>query len=202
MRGWAVLTSLPIMNIARPAQPARQLDVPGLSLISRLFRSAPPRGTFAPLYEAIVAAGRDPAWYREGGVPDTVDGRFDMIAALTALVLLRLEAEGESGREPSVLLTELFIADMDSSLRQMGVGDYVVGKHVGRMMGALGGRLSALRAAADQDMLAAALERNLYRGEVPSPESLAFVTGRLEAFRQRLGETGLDALIDGKLPSP
>ena len=79
-------------------------------------------------------------------MPDTLDGRFDMIAAILALVLLRLEAEGEAGRGPSVLLTEIFIDDMDGTLRQIGIGDYVVGKHVGRMMGALGGRLAAFRA--------------------------------------------------------
>ena len=80
-------------------------------------------------------------------MPDTIDGRFDMIAAVTALVLLRLEAEGDAGRAPSVLLAEIFIDDMDASLRQIGIGDYVVGKHVGRMMSALGGRLAAFREA-------------------------------------------------------
>ena len=171
-----------------------------LSLISRLFR-APRRETLDPLYRAIVAAGRDPAWYRDGGVPDTVDGRFDMIAMLTALVLLRLEREDEA-REPSVLLTELFIADMDSSLREIGIGDYVVGKHVGRMMGALGGRLTALRAAQDREALTAVVERNVFRGEPPSNEKLAFVAGRLDEFRAALAATPLDALLAGALPTP
>lgn len=171
-----------------------------MSLISRLFRATNPRETLDPLYRAIVAAGRDPVWYREGGVPDTIDGRFDMIAALTALVLLRLEAE-EAGRQPSVLLTELFIADMDSSLRQIGIGDYVVGKHVSRMMGALGGRLAALREATDRQALIAAVERNIFRGEPPSPETLAFVSARLDGFRTKLAATPLDQLLAGALPS-
>ncbi len=165
-----------------------------MSLISRLLRATKPRETLDPLYRAIVAAGRNPAWYREGGVPDTIDGRFDMVAALTALVLLRLEAE-EAGRQPSVLLTELFIADMDSSLRQIGIGDYVVGKHVGRMMGALGGRLAALREAADSEALTAAVERNIFRGEPPSPEALAFVSARLDAFRTELAAMPMDQLL-------
>jgi cytochrome b pre-mRNA-processing protein 3 len=171
-----------------------------LSLISRLFRTSR-RETLDPLYRAIVAAGRDPAWYRDGGVPDTIDGRFDMIAALTALVLLRLERE-EAAREASVLLTETFVADMDSSLREIGIGDYVVGKHIGRMMGALGGRLSALRAAEDREALAAAVERNIFRGEAPSGEKLAFVTGRLDAFRAALATAPLDTLLAGGLPTP
>ena len=115
-----------------------------MSLLQHLFGETRQRATLAPLYRAVVTEGRDPAWYRDGKVPDTMDGRFDMIAAVTALVLLRLEAEGEPGRDPSVLLTELFIEDMDSTLRQLGIGDHVVGKHVGQMMSALGGRARRL----------------------------------------------------------
>lgn len=170
-----------------------------MSLISRIF-GAPARDRLDPLYRAIVAAGRDPFWYRQGRVPDTVDGRFDMIAALTALVLLRLEAEGEDGRSPSVLLTELFVADMDSSLREIGIGDYVVGKHVGRMMGALGGRLSALREAPNDEALAAVVERNVFRGSPPSPEAAALVAGRLARFRAALAGTPLTTLLAGELP--
>jgi cytochrome b pre-mRNA-processing protein 3 len=186
------------MNIARPAQAALRLRKNALSVISRLLRTTPARETLDPLYRAIVAAGRDPAWYREGGVPDTIDGRFDMIAMLTALVLLRLEAD-EAARRPSVLLTETFVADMDSSLREIGIGDYVVGKHIGRMMGALGGRLTALREAKSGEALSAAVERNVFRGAPPSAEALAFVSGRLEAFRARLAKAPLAALLAGTL---
>lgn len=171
-----------------------------MSLISRLFR-APRRETLDPLYRAIVAAGRDSAWYAQGGVPDTIDGRFDMISGLTALVLLRLEQE-EAGREPSVLLTEMFVADMDSSLREIGIGDYVVGKHVGRMMGALGGRLGALREADSAEALEAVVERNIFRGAAPSAEAVGWVAERLDGFRAALDATDLDALIAGALPAP
>jgi cytochrome b pre-mRNA-processing protein 3 len=88
-----------------------------LSFLARLFPDKKQRAGLAPLYAAIVAEGRDPLWYREGEVPDTIDGRFDMIAAVTALVMLRLEAEGDAGRTPSVLLAEIFIDDMDATLR-------------------------------------------------------------------------------------
>ena len=189
------------MNIARPAQPARSLGKNRLSLISRIF-GAPARDTLGPLYRAVVDAGRDPFWYRDAGVPDPIDGRFDMIAGLTALVLLRLEAEGEGGREPSVLLTELFVDDMDSSLREIGIGDYVVGKHVGRMMGALGGRLAALRSATTEKALSEAVERNIFRGAAPSAEAVATVAGRLAGFRSALADTPLTALLEGRLPTP
>ena len=59
-----------------------------MALLSRLFGERKQRARLDPLYAAIVAAGRSPAWYQEGRVPDTIDGRFDMIASLLALVLL------------------------------------------------------------------------------------------------------------------
>src|SRR5829696_5693339 len=108
-----------------------------MSLIDRIFRTRRDAASMRPLYDAIVAVGRDPCWYRDGLVPDTLDGRFDMVAAILSLVLLRLEAEGDSARRESVLLTEIFVDDMDASLRQIGIGDFVVGKHIGKMMGAL-----------------------------------------------------------------
>ncbi|HMG47030.1 MAG TPA: ubiquinol-cytochrome C chaperone family protein [Allosphingosinicella sp.] len=183
------------MNIAQPAQAARTSEA-HLSFLQRIFGERKRRARWAPLYAAIVAAGRDPRWYREGGVPDTIDGRFDMVAAVTALVLLRLEALGEEGRGPSILLTELFIDDMDAALRQIGIGDYVVGKHVGRMMGALGGRLAAFRA---EDFEAAA-RRNIFHDSPPSDEALALVAGRLQRLGEALGRTSLEALAEGKLP--
>jgi cytochrome b pre-mRNA-processing protein 3 len=170
-----------------------------LSFFRHIFGDKKERAALAPLYRAIVARGRDPFWYREGGVPDTLDGRFDMVAAATALVLLRFEALGDEGRRPSVLLTEIFIDDMDSTLRQIGIGDYVVGKHVGRMMGALGGRLAAFRAAADRDFTEA-VRRNVFHEAAPSDEAVALVAGRLRSLAESLDRTPLDALLAGELP--
>ena len=171
-----------------------------MSLLQRLFGETRQRETLQPLYRAIVAAGRDPYWYREGRVPDTLDGRFDVLAALTALVLLRLETEGEPGKGPSVLLTEVFIDDMDGTLRQIGIGDYVVGKHLGRMVGALGGRLSALRGAEpDSEAFMAAVRRNVFHEAPPSEESVARVSERLAGFQRRLQGLSLEALLKGEL---
>lgn len=152
----------------------------------------------APLYAAIVARGREPHWYIDGAVADTLDGRFDMIAAVLSLVLLRLE--GERAQE-SVWLTELFVDDMEAQLRQIGVGDVVVGKHMGRMMSALGGRLAAYREGLEPDGdLEAALARNLYRGEAVDDAALAHVASRLRFLYQAL--TGADAalIVAGDLP--
>src|SRR5205823_30948 len=70
-------------------------------------------------------------------------------------------------------LTERFVDDMDGQLRQMGIGDIVVGKHIGKMMSMLGGRLGAYRDGLAAGDLAPALVRNLYRGEAPASAALA-----------------------------
>ena len=173
-----------------------------MSFLQRLFGETKQRAALMPFYQALVEIGRDPDWYRDGEVPDTLDGRFDMVAAVTALALLRLESEGETGKLPSVLLTEIFIDDMDGTLRQIGIGDYVVGKHVGRMVGALGGRLGAIRDGAEDGSLADAVRRNVFHDSPPSEEKVDFVTRRLERLRQALAETELASLYEGKVPRP
>jgi cytochrome b pre-mRNA-processing protein 3 len=171
-----------------------------VSIFQKLFRSGDTRLPLRPLYTAIVGEARAPAWYREGAVPDTLDGRFDMVAAVLGTVLIRLEGEGAAGREPAALVTELFVDDMDSQLRQQGIGDVVVGKHIGRMMSALGGRTGAYRAALGRDGdLPAALVRNLYRGVEPAPKALAFTAARLKALHESLGAVPLEDIIAGRL---
>ena len=169
------------------------------SFLQRLFGSrADPKAGLLPLYEAVIAQGRQPHWYVDGAVPDTLDGRFDMIVAILAQVLIRLEAQG--GVQDSVWLTELFVDDMDGQLRQEGIGDVVVGKHIGRMMSALGGRISAYRdALTGQADMADALRRNLYRGAPVSDAALAHVEGALRERWTRLGCLTRDALLTGDM---
>ena len=151
-----------------------------------------------PLYQAVVARARQPHWYLEGQVPDTVDGRFDMIAAVLATVLLRLEGD-DTAKIVSVELTERFVDDMDAQLREIGIGDIVVGKHVGRMMSMLGGRLSAFREGFAGD-LDGALVRNLYRGAAPGATALDHVRGAMLALRDGLAVLPTTAIVAGQLP--
>jgi cytochrome b pre-mRNA-processing protein 3 len=168
-----------------------------------LFGAGRERAALRPLYDALVSAAREPAWYREGGVPDTLEGRFDMVATMVALALLRLEAEGEGGRTESVQLTEIFIDDMDGTLRQIGIGDFVVGKHVGKLVGALGGRLGALREAlAGETALEPAVRRNLFRDGPVEEAQLAWAAERLRRFHAALAGTGMEPLLAGRLPQP
>lgn len=152
-----------------------------------------------PLYTAVVARARAPHWYDQGEVPDTVDGRFDMVAAILSFVLLRLEREQEAA-ETSARLTERFVDDMDGQLREIGIGDIIVGKHIGRMMSMLGGRLGAYRDGLVANDLDAALIRNIYRGDAPEPSALRHVATSLLGFRDVLAATPTVALIEGSLP--
>jgi cytochrome b pre-mRNA-processing protein 3 len=117
------------------------------------------------LYYQIVAQARQPIFYREFLVPDTINGRFDMIIVLTALIVRRLRTEIKSD-DAKILADKLFevlFADMDRSLREMGVGDIRVGKKVKAMAQAYYGRSQAYDDALDgKEPLEAALARNLY----------------------------------------
>ncbi|MFS0772533.1 ubiquinol-cytochrome C chaperone family protein [Sphingomonas sp. 1P08PE] len=155
-----------------------------------------------PLYNAVVLRARQEHWYLAGAVPDTVDGRFDMIAAILSTVLLRLEAEPADGAAPAAHLTEHFVDDMDAQLRQIGIGDITVGKHVGKMMAALGGRLGAYREAmaGEEGALDVALVRNLYRGDAVADAAIAHVAAALRSLRAGLDRLSIDDLRQGVLP--
>jgi cytochrome b pre-mRNA-processing protein 3 len=167
-------------------------------LLARLFSRQPDaREALRPLWHRTVELSRDPALYRDDGVADTVAGRFDMIAAILALVMLRLERDGLVAE--TTLLTELFVADMDAQLRETGVGDVVVGKRIGKLVSVLGGRLGALRealATGDDAALEAALERNVTMLEGRGTESLA---ARLRAFAGKLATLEADEVLAGRI---
>lgn len=139
-----------------------------MSLLNRLL-GRPDRGQeqIRPLWHKVVELARDPQWYRDCGIADTVPGRFDAISLVVALVMLRMNGKPEL-RAPSARLTELFVADMDGQLRQSGVGDLAMAKRMGKLMSVLAGRIEALKVAlaeADDKALIAALERNVTLNE-------------------------------------
>ncbi|MBO9518093.1 MAG: hypothetical protein J7493_08500 [Porphyrobacter sp.] len=171
-----------------------------MSLLKRFLRpGSEPRETLRPLWHRLVELSRDPAFYRDDGVADTVAGRFDMISAILAIVLLRMERDRVFANE-SVWLTELFVADMDGQLRETGVGDLVVGKHIGKLMSVLGGRLGAFREAlktGEDSALAEALARNVTLvDESTRPDSLAH---RLRSFYDKLCAHDSKVLLAGDI---
>lgn len=174
-----------------------------MSVLSCIFSRKDPRQQALPAYDRIVALGRDPYWYLDGSVEDSVDGRFEAVCMVLCAVLLRLEADDTDGavRQYSVHLAELFVDDMDGQLRQSGVGDLIVGKHIGKMMSALGGRLGAYRAPlaeGDNAQLALGLRRNLYRDAPVDEAAVAASANRLCALYATLKALPVDAVMRGE----
>src|SRR3546814_19915455 len=117
------------------------------------------------------------------------------------MVLLRVEGD-PAGSVPGTHLAERFVDDMDGQLREIGIGDIIVGKHIGRMMSMLGGRLGAYRAGLAEGDLAPALVRNLYRGTAPAHPAPAHTRDRLPPFLAALDAQGTQPLPDGtNMPS-
>jgi len=163
--------------------------------LSRLVSS--PR-QLSPLYERVVTEARLPHWYVEGGVPDTIVGRFAVLATLLALTSIRLERGGEAAQRAGIDLTERFVADMDAEIRQLGIGDPSIGKQVGGMVGALGGRIGAWRhALSGEEDWHEVMVRGFYRGSGPGQAALVHSAAALRAFWDRLERTGDDALAAG-----
>jgi cytochrome b pre-mRNA-processing protein 3 len=165
--------------------------------ISRL-RGDDGQAAVRPLWHRIVEIGREKAWYIAGSAEDTMPGRFDIITLVLSLVLLRMETDAAL-IAPSVRLTELFVTDMDGQLRQSGVGDLVVGKHMGKLMSVLGGRLGAYRdalAVDDDAPLIAAISRNmtLRPGAEPAP-----VARMARALAGQLAAAPAAALLAGEI---
>lgn len=128
-------------------------------ILKRLFQRSPTPERRC--YEAIVAAARHPIFYAEWGVADTLDGRFDMITLHSFLILDRLKGIEPEFRQE---LVDEFFRDMDRSLREMGVGDVVVGKRVRKMAEVFYGRVAAYdKAIAEPEAsLTAAISRNIF----------------------------------------
>ena len=158
-----------------------------MSFLSRLLGTGPdPRAELLPLWHRVIELSRTPDFYAKHGAADSIDGRFDMVTTMLAVTMLRME-QSPALAARCALLTELFVEDMDGQLRESGVGDLVVGKHMGKLMAALGGRMGALRdafASGGQDAVAQVLDRNHHwREGGGDPAGLA---GRILAYRDAL----------------
>jgi cytochrome b pre-mRNA-processing protein 3 len=135
-------------------------------MLGRLFKARQKAaGNPTTLYGAIVAQARAPVFYAEMGVADTVDGRFEMVVLHTQLVVRRLLAASPETAPVGQEVFDLFCADMDRSLRELGVGDMAVPKRMKKMGEAYYGRAAAYEeplAGKDEAALSAALQRNVY----------------------------------------
>jgi cytochrome b pre-mRNA-processing protein 3 len=154
-------------------------------MIAALFRSFfpanPARRRAQELYITLAEQSRNPFFYRDCAVPDTLDGRFDMLALHVSLIL----RGGEHSSPPDFkqLLLECLFDDMDRSLREMGVGDMGVGRRVRAMSEAVFGRIAAYESAKDARGLREALLRNVYRGQLPPTEMIEKLVEYVQKYR-------------------
>lgn len=172
-------------------------------MIFGLFRR---RGTdpVPQAYVRIVGQARQPVFYRDLAVPDTVEGRFELIVLHCGLVVARMTRAGGEHKDVAQRLAEEFFADMDRSLREMGTGDISVPKKMKKIAEAFYGRMNAYETAllrdGDED-LAAALDRNVYDRAAP-PGAAAALASYVREARAALDAADAAAVVDDRLTWP
>jgi cytochrome b pre-mRNA-processing protein 3 len=159
------------------------------------------------VYAALLRQTRAPALYRDMGVPDTFDGRFDLLVLHAFLVFRRLGEAGEAGRSLAQAVFNAMFADMDHVLRESGVGDLSVGRKIRGMSEAFYGRVKAYDealAAGDGDAaLKAALIRNVFAGaETGLGEGVLRLARYVRSAEAGLKAAGLESLASGVIPFP
>src|SRR5687767_1334499 len=162
-------------------------------LFPRLTPSGGTRGS--ALFAALVGEARQAHWYVEGQVPDTLDGRFAVLATIAALATVRLERGGEAARMEAVALAERFVEAMDAEHRELGLGDPTLGKKVRKLVGALARRVELWRDAIDGGRWQAAVAASL---DAVNAGALAHCKAALRKVWVRLEAASDAALADGR----
>ena len=166
-------------------------------------RTSPTRLLLDRLHGEIVGAVRRPAFYLDYGVPDTFEGRFELLALHAGLVLRRFNAAPAPGPAVAQDLVDTIFAHLDADLREAGVGDITVPKRMKKLCEAFLGRSAAYDAALrlGPEAIVDALARNVYGGadEAEAAERLASYVARTGAV---LDATSLDSCLSGPLPFP
>jgi cytochrome b pre-mRNA-processing protein 3 len=170
--------------------------------VLQLFKRRRPGEAANRLHRAIVAQARQPAFYTALGVPDTLDGRFELIALHGFLLMHRLKGE-PTGVDLAREVAERIFDDLDASLREMGAGDLGVGKRIKKMGEAFYGRVAAYDAGlAEGGDLAEALRRNLYGTAAPSEDALAAATAYVRKSHSYLKNISFSDIFSGQIKFP
>ncbi len=167
-----------------------------LRLLFPRLTADPARG--ANLFAWVIAQARQPHWYVQGEVADTIDGRFAMLATVAALAMVRLELAGDRGTAMSVALTERFVEAMEAEHREMGLGDPKLGRTVRKLVGSLAGRVDLWRSIVDRGDWEMAANQSLCRAE-PRPEAVTFVAANLRELWLRLKSAPLEDIAAGRI---
>ena len=167
-------------------------------MLARLFSRRRDDASARRPHAAVVAQSRRPEFYLELGVADTVQGRFEVICPHAVLLLRRLRVEGGGGNELGQQLFDVMFADIDSSLRELGVGDLGVGPRVKRMARHFYGRIEAYGEGLDAGE-SAALGRNLYAGAPVPPDRLKRIAGYMRQAEAGLAAQPFAGLAEGEV---
>ena len=161
-------------------------------------RGDAPRGR--ALFDLCVREARQPHWFMTGGVDDSLDGRFAVLATVISLAIVRLERGSAEAVAASVALTERFVEAMDAEHRQLGVGDPALGKKVRKLVGSLERRVGVWRdAVADETTWARAADASLFPAGAPGPAESAQSAAAAGRLWARLEAVGDEELIQGDL---
>ncbi|MEM7221360.1 MAG: ubiquinol-cytochrome C chaperone family protein [Pseudomonadota bacterium] len=167
----------------------------------RLFKKDPNEAAARALYERAVAQARQPVFYRSLGVPDSLDGRFELIVLHVFLLLHRLRRQRDETAELAQALFDVLFLDMDVSLREMGAGDIGVSHKVKAMVQAFYGRVAAYEAGLQDnaEALEQALARNLYGTVSAEPWQLEAMAGYLRREVAGLADQDTACALEGRL---
>ncbi len=170
-------------------------------ILDRIFRRRPTQSAGQALYLSVVKRARRPELYQDLGVPDTVEGRFELYSLFTVLLLDRLRGHGAPAAETSQALFDAYVAGLDDALRDMGVGDLSMGKKMRRLGEAFYGRVKsyqgAFAAIPDTSLLQALIGRTVYaEGDTALAPRLAEL---VLTERAALSDLALEELLQGRV---
>jgi cytochrome b pre-mRNA-processing protein 3 len=168
-------------------------------MFERIFGKSPIQSNAETLYFCAVEQARQPTFYADMGVPDTVDGRFDMIALHVFLILRRLKQDGAASQETSQALFDAMFTDMDRGLRELGAGDLGVGRRVKVMAKAFYGRIAAYDEGlmSDDSHLSEAILRNIFRGDDKERDHASLISRYLRGQADALDHQSIEAILSG-----
>lgn len=170
-------------------------------MILSLFKRSSGAKTARSLYGDIVRQARQPAFYGDGGVADTEDGRYDLILLHMFLVLERLNRVSPDPVKLKQDLFDVLFEDLDLNLREMGFGDEGVRRRIQRMVEGFYGRMTAYREGltGGEGGLEGALRRNLYRNVTPPDAAVGRLAGYVRAQTASLAALGDADLLAGRV---
>lgn len=181
---------------------ARRFWVGTIAMILRhLFRRKPDEQEARALYERIVAQTRRRNFYESCGVPDTLDGRFELLSLHAFLVLHRLKRDRAQTAHFAQVLFDILFEDLDRNLREMGVGDMGVAPRIKRMAEGFYGRIAAYEhgLADAEHSLEASLRRNLYGTVEPDGTHVKAMAAYMRREAATLASQHAANLMTGKV---